>query len=167
MATIADRVPIVQSLLGGRTDKSSLISQWLANGYRDLAHSIPFETLEDTQNSSCVASIDTYQYPPSARAIKAITLGVPAVNAASYRPLYKRNAAIIDRYSPVPTGVPAIWCPFGTNFIVRPVPNDAYPLIIRFWQVVAIGTNPDGSPNYTASPRAAGSCLCRPTGMAQ
>ena len=138
MAIIADRVGIVASLLGGRTDISTDISRWLANSYRDLANSIPFETLEIVTNGQCLVNIDTVDYPADARAIKALSLGVPVGSPTSFRPVYKRNVAITDRYAPTPTGVPSIWAPWAQQMILRQVPNDNYPLIIRYWQLVTL-----------------------------
>lgn len=138
MATIGDEVTVVASLLGGRTDLNSQISQWLANGYRDLASTVPFETLEETDNQVCVPNIGEYDYPSEARAIKSLTIQVPASSPASSRPLYKRNVNIIDRYIGVNPGVPAIWAPYNQQMILRPLPNDSYPLIVRYWEKVVI-----------------------------
>lgn len=136
MATVNDRIPIVTSLLGGRTDQASNISNWIFNSYKDLAFAVPFEELELTQNTLSVQNINTVPYPSDARAIKFITLGFPAANATSFRPLWKRNVGILDRYAPTPTGVPAIWAPFNNQILLAQTPNDNYPLIIRYWQKV-------------------------------
>jgi hypothetical protein len=139
MATIGSRVSTVASLLGGRTDLNTNISGWIANTYRDLANSIPFETLEATQAPTpCVPNSDTLDYPPDARAIKSITMGFPVGLPTSQRPLYKRNAAIIDRYATTPTGVPSIWAPFGSQIVLRQVPDQPYPLTIRYWLKVTL-----------------------------
>ncbi len=137
MSTIGDRVSNVISLLGGRSDISSSVSQWLASGYRDLAMSIPFETLEKTDQPLTVSGIDAYDYPADARAIKSITIGLPATNPTSFPPLRKRNMAILDRYTNVP-GVPSIWAPFNSQFFLRAVPDNAYTLTIRYWQTVTL-----------------------------
>jgi hypothetical protein len=135
--SIGDHVGTVASLLSGRTDQNASISQWLLNGYRDIAHTIPFETLEDTQDPyPCVANFPTLDYPSNARAIKSITLGFPASTPTSERPLYKRNKAIINRYASTPTGVPSIWAPYAYQIHLRMVPDDAYPLIVDFWRKV-------------------------------
>lgn len=134
MATIGNQVSAVASLLGGRTDLNSQISNWLAAGYRDIASTVPLETLEDTEDGICVSGIGEYDYPSSARAIKALSIQVPAGSPKSSRPLYKRNVDIIDRYVGVLPGVPAVWAPFNTEIVMRPVPNDSYPFIVRFWQ---------------------------------
>lgn len=138
MATIGDRVSLVASLLGGRTDLNANISQWIANAYRELGNTIPFETLEIVTNAVCLTGIDTVDYPPDARAIMALSLGVPVGTPTSFRPLYKKNVAIIDRYAPTPTGVPSIWAPWAKQMILRQVPNDNYPLTIRYWQLVTL-----------------------------
>ncbi len=137
MAIINDRISIVTALLGGRTDLAASISQWIASGYRDLAATIPFETLELTDSVLCVPNIDAYDYPTDARAIKSLTMGIPAAVPTQFPPLYKRNMAILDRYTNVP-GVPSIWAPFNSQFFLRAIPNDSYPLTIRYWQKVVI-----------------------------
>lgn len=141
--TIGDRVPIVADLLGGRTDKNDSISKWIASGYRDLAHSIPFETLEETIDDLTVFGQDTLLYPGTARAIKSITLGRPSVNPSSWTPLKKRNKAIINRYDTTKPGVPAIWAPFAQRMYLRPVPNDSYPVIVDYWVKVNVDINAD------------------------
>lgn len=134
--TIADHIIPVVSLLGGRTDKNSDISKWILAGYRDIAHTVPFEDLEVVQATACVANIGTVDYPTDARAIKSVTLQFPVQNPVSNRPIYKRNKAITDRYAITPTGVPSIWAPFNYQMHLRQVPNDSYPLIINYWQKV-------------------------------
>ena len=139
MSTVNDLVPLVASLLGGRTDLNSNIAGWIVNGYQDLTSTIPFCTLELTQNSSTVANVDTYDYPSDARAIKSLTLAVNNSGSGNApRQLRKRNIQIIDQYQTINTSVPAVWAPFANQFILRPVPDDAYPLIIRYWQTAQI-----------------------------
>lgn len=135
MATIGDRATIIVSLLGGRTDLAAQISQWLANSYRDLASTVPFEELEDSESNLTVSAIGSYDYPATARAIKSLTL----VQNTAPIPLWKRNMTILDRYpTTVGLGVPSIWAPFGRQYFLRPVPNDSYELIVRFWQQAVI-----------------------------
>lgn len=139
MATIADEVSIVADLLGGRTDQEANIERWIAATYRDIASTIPFETLEATENTVLVANADApIDYPTDARAIKSIVIGIPAAAPTTQTPLYKRNVAIIDRYGTSSTGIPSIWAPFGNQIVLRAVPNDAYPLTIRYWQKVVL-----------------------------
>jgi hypothetical protein len=137
MSTIGERIPIVASLLGGRTDLNNLISLWLLNGYRDLASTIPFETLESTEDNLTAPNQPTLDYPGDARAIKALTLSVPSSGPTSQRPLYKRNMAILDRYAVQPTGIPSIWAPFQNQIHLRQVPDKSYPVVVRYWRKVS------------------------------
>jgi len=137
METIAQHIPIVRSMLGGRTDIDAKITQWLVNGYRDIAHTIPFETLEFSVNVLTVANIESYMYPAGARGIKAITMGIPPSNPASFVPLYKKNMAIIDRYARQP-GQPSIWAPWGNQFYLRAIPNNSYQIVLRCWHWVEL-----------------------------
>lgn len=131
MATIGSLVSTVASLLGGRTDLNTKISGWIVDGYRDIAMTIPFETLEDTSEITTVSGFDSYDYPSGARGIKSVSVSLPGI-PNSIRPLWKRNIARIDRYPMVP-GMPSIWAPFGTQIVVRSVPNGQYVLTVRFW----------------------------------
>src|SRR5262252_520655 len=130
--TIADRVPIVRGLLGGREDKDQEIANWIGNSYLSLGSSLPFETLEDTLSPITSSGLDNYPYPPTARAIKSIVIGIPAANPQTFPPLIKKNMQLLDRYGPQP-GVPSLWAPWSNLFYLRQVPNDSYLLIIRFW----------------------------------
>src|SRR5215831_20087819 len=89
--TIADRLPIVRGLLGGREDKDTEIANWIANSYQSLGSSLPFETLEDTANPTTVAGTDNYPYPPTARGIKSIVIGIPAANPQTFRRSSKKT----------------------------------------------------------------------------
>ena len=129
VTTVGSQVATVASLLGNRTDLNAKISQWLVDGYYDLATTIPFETLEDSEENVTVAGIDSYDYPENARAIKDLTI---YVNKAP-RQLYKRNMKIIRQYQAQTTSIPAIWAPFGTQYVLRGVPNGAYPMTVDFW----------------------------------
>lgn len=132
--TITSQVNTVVSLLGNRSDLSTKIASWIADGYRDIAMTIPLETLEETETDQTVFGIDSYNYPASARAIKSLSLFIS--NAP--RQLTKRNIQIIDQYQTQNPAVPAVWAPFNNQMIVRPVPNGSYDMTIRFWQTPQI-----------------------------
>ena len=145
MNTIGDEVITVQGLLGGRSDKNAQISLWLANAYRDLATSIPFETLESTEDHCLPVSLlgewppyNRLKYPRDARAIKAVNLGQPAHWPTAWRPIFKRNIDLVDRYTAVNPSVPAIWAPFGRYMVFAPPANAPYPVRIRYWRKVVI-----------------------------
>jgi hypothetical protein len=139
--TIGDTVDDVKDLLGNRSDITARISRWIASGYRDIATTIPFETLEQTDNTFLVPNVDTYDYLQGARAVKSITLGFPAGVPQSWRPLRKRNVKILDRYNTSTPGTPSIWAPFNQQYIIRNVPDNAYQLIVRYWMSVQIDPN--------------------------
>src|SRR5215831_804099 len=135
---IGDLVNDVADLLGNRSDINTRISKWIAYGYRDIGHAIPFEELEETDYTLLVPNLGGYDYPIGARAIKSMTMGFPAGKPTSRRPLRKRNIKILDRYNLSTPGTPSIWAPFKNQFHVRPVPDQGYPLIIRFWKKVQL-----------------------------
>lgn len=134
--TIGSLVSPVASLLGNRTDLASKITEWIKGGYYDLATTIPFETLEESESTQTISGIDSYDYPEGARAIKDLTIYIS--NAP--RTLFKRNMKIIRQYQRLNSSVPSIWAPFGGQFYLRGVPNGAYPLDIDFWKWPTIAT---------------------------
>lgn len=145
MATIGDEVIPVVSLLGGRSDKTAQIAVWLANAYRDLASTLPFETLECTHIGVFPVTLlgrwpayNTIDYPEHCRAIKSINIGQPAPSPAAWRPVFKRNVNIIDRYASVNPSVPAVWAPFRDHLVFAPPSNGPYPYIMRYWRKVVI-----------------------------
>jgi hypothetical protein len=143
---IGDLVPAVASLLGGRSDSNDKISQWIAAGYRDIGTSIPLETLEASASILCVPGTQSYGYPSDARGIKDLTIQIPSqtqtspTTANSFRPLYKKNMSIVRRYATNTWGVPSIWAPFKNTIWLAPVPNQGYPLIVDYWQLVVLNS---------------------------
>src|SRR6185369_10399407 len=111
MADIASRVTRVEFLLGNRTDIDDRIIEWLGDAYLDLGMSVPFDELEDSADDAFVADQVDYDYPETARAVKALT---GFVNGSPY-PLYKRDIRVVERFptNTGVTGVPAIWAPFN------------------------------------------------------
>jgi len=129
VSLISDRVATVQLMLGNRADLASRIPVWLANAYVELASNIPFSDLEDSDTILTVAGADTYDYPASARGIVASTL---TVNSQP-RPLTKKNIAYIDIYPSTNRGIPVVWAPFNYKQVLRPIPDDGYMIVRRFW----------------------------------
>jgi hypothetical protein len=76
-----------------------------------------------------VANVDSYDYPTSARAIKACTLVFQNVP----RPVRKKNIEYIDNYPVTSPGTPVIWAPYHYQQVFRPVPDLVYTIIRRFW----------------------------------
>jgi len=132
--TIGDRIDTVVSLLAGRTDKNSSISSWVMNSYRELAMSVPFEELEESDNPTLVPNIPTLDYPINARGIKALEIGFPFNNPQTSAPVIKRNKDILNRYIFTPPGQPAIWAPYGGQMWFGPVPLYPYPLVRDYWR---------------------------------
>lgn len=129
MATITDRVPRIQFLLGNRTDIDDQIIQWAGDAYLELGSSIPFDELEETEEDQFVVDQSDYEYPDNARAVKALTA---FINDAPY-PLMKKDIRVVSRYMTSTPGVPAIWAPYNSVIIVRPVPQDTYDFEWRYW----------------------------------
>lgn len=145
MTTIEDLLPQVRMELGGRTDQDANIRQWIKDAYLDVGMTFPLETLEVSLTTQTVQDTDTYAYPNDCRAIKALTLMNNLSTPASPVPLTKKNIQVVRRYQIGTTGVPAIWAPFGTNFMLRATPNYTYDLIIDYWQIPQMAVAADGS----------------------
>lgn len=138
MALISDRTTTVQPMIGNRTDLSARIPIWTANAYIELASNIPFPDLEATDVLSTVGSSgpqnfppanDTYDYPTNAQGILSCTIIVQNVPY----PVSKKNIEYIDQYPTLYPGRPVIWAPFNYHQIFRPVPDQSYQVIRRFW----------------------------------
>lgn len=127
---LSDFTDKVKFNLGNRSNIDDRIRNWLVDAYREIAMGYPLETLELSVVSSTVQDIDAYDYPDDARAIKALTI----TNNNSPVPLIPKNIQVIRRYQVTTTGVPAIWCGWQNQMLLRAVPNGAYPLYIDYWQ---------------------------------
>src|SRR5262245_58186120 len=113
--TLGSFIPQMVSKLGGRTDLNSSITRWLKDAYRDLAMSYPFETLESTFVATTTPGLDTYPYPTNTRGMKALTL----INGTTPFSMKKKNIEVVRRYETGKRGTPAVWTPYGDNFIIR------------------------------------------------
>lgn len=129
MATLGTYVSKLAGKIGGRTDINDKITQWLMESYREIAMSYDLETLETSVEVTWVVGTAEYAYPDDARAIKAFTY----LQGNSPVVVTKKDIRIVRRH-PLATGAPAIWAPFGAEYILRPVPNLAYVATIDYWR---------------------------------
>lgn len=130
MATFDDQLPQLRFELGGRTDIDDRILGWQKEAYREIGMAYPFEELEESTQDITVPNVDAYDYPPTARAIKALTI----VDGDSPYEVKKKNIIVVRRYQVNKPGRPAIWAPYGNQFLLRAVPDKAYTLLIDFWE---------------------------------
>jgi hypothetical protein len=136
--TFADLMPKVRNNLGGRTDITTRIYGWLEDAYKEIAMGFDLETLEATEDNLTVAGIDSYPYPATARAIKALT-----IFNLSNQPvqLFKKNIQVVRKYQAGVNGLPSLWAPFGNNYILRVIPDNAYTLTVDYWELPVIDTD--------------------------
>ena len=144
MTTISDRAVEVAKMLGGRSDLTSRIYDWLGGAYIELGMGYDFEELEETVDVTITgtAEDDTYDYPSVAaaapvpeqptRAVKSIVLLDSTTSTTRVVPLMKKNVQWTDKLIPS-LGVPAIWAPFKNSIILRPVPNENWTMRCRVW----------------------------------
>lgn len=133
MAIIGDSVTTVQLNLGNRADLASRISYWLAKAYIDLGMSYPFEELEASIDDNFLPSIDVYDYPDGARAIKTLSMQV-APN--SVQPVKRRDIKVIRRYTTQQIqGPPSIYGTRAKQILVRPVPDKQYVFTWDLWML--------------------------------
>lgn len=148
---IGDRAATIQLMLGNRTDLTSRIPTWTANGYIELASNIPFPDLEASDYLQTTAgggfppTGDTYAYPTDARGILSATMYINNVP----RPLKKKNIEYVDLYPTFTPGPPAIWAPFNYQMVLRPVPDQAYTILRRFWTNPVVDFTDSSSINGT------------------
>lgn len=143
--TLGSFVAQVRPKLGNRTDIDDRITQWLMEAYREISMGYDLETLEATVQNTMVSGIDTYAYPVGARAIKSLMF----MNGVSPVIPTLKDIRVVRRYQINTFGVPAIWGPFGSNFMVRPTPNQAFPMTIDYWVMPTIVTTSTATINAT------------------
>ena len=97
-------------------------------------------------------NVDVYQLPDLCRSIRAITLLFG--NSQQPRPVRRRHIRVIRRYQTASQGPPSIYAPFNpggqSSIIVRPVPDQAYPLVWDIVQKPTFATTPPAQTNYLA-----------------
>lgn len=138
---LGDFIPDVRKNIGGRTDQDDNISKWLRDAYREIAGGYPLETLETSDQDVAVPGIDTYSYPENCRALKSITLVDSAVTGATPIQPKKKNLQVVRRYPALPSGTPAVWAPFGLEYIIRPAPSRAFTIFLDFWKKIDLAAN--------------------------
>lgn len=148
MAIIGDSVATVQLNLGNRSDLAARISQWLAYAYIDLGMSYPFEELEDTVDDMFLPTIDVYDYPVTARAIKTLSM---TIGTDSQQPIKRKDIKVIRRYSTASqSGPPSIYGTRAKQILVRPVPGQAYPFKWDIWSLPAVDQTDTSTINASA-----------------
>lgn len=109
---------------------------WLKDAYTEICLGYRFEELETSVNDVFVPNIDVYQLPALCRTLRAITLLYGT--SQQPRPVRRRHIRNIRRYQTSSLGPPSIYAPFNPggqpSIIVRPVPDQGYPLI---WDIVS------------------------------
>lgn len=139
MTAISDLVSDVAFGLGNRTDLTSgspsKVAGYVQKAYVDLGSSYRFELLQVTKENLVFSeNEDTYAYPADARAINAITAQDANGNAL---PVRKKDIHTIRRFGTNP-GPPSIYAPYGTNFIIRSIPDQEYTYTLDYWQIPQI-----------------------------
>jgi len=137
--TLGSFVPSVRFNLGNRTDIDDQISGWLRDAYREIAMGYPLETLEESTEDATVSGIDTYSYPENARGLKSLVV----MNGVQPVPLTKKNIQVVRRYQINTPGIPSIWAPFGSQYIMRATPNGTYTILIDYWKKPALDADED------------------------
>jgi hypothetical protein len=161
MATLGNLAGEINAMLGNRRDvltyttfptvpnpqDSDRLMIWLKDAYTEICLGYRFEELETSVTDSFVPSIDVYALPALCRSLRAITLLFGGNQEP--RPVRRRHIRNIRRYQTVMGGPPCIYAPFNPggqpSIIVRPVPDQAYPLI---WDIVQKPTF-SATPNHT------------------
>lgn len=136
MPTLGDFAPQVRWNLGNRTDIDDKIAIWLRDAYREITMGYDLETMEQSTEDSASPGEDTYAYPENARAIKALTFVDPTNSTTTPIQPKKKNIQVVRRYpkgTAASGNTPAVWAPFGSNYLVRPAPNKVYIIEIDFW----------------------------------
>src|ERR1700751_5929255 len=149
MATLGSLAGEINAELGNRSDvmtytafpgtpnlqDTDRLALWLKDAYNEICLGYRFEELETSVNDIFVPSIDIYQLPTLCRTLRAITLLYGSNQQP--RPVRRRHIRNIRRYQTSSQGPPSIYAPFNPvgqpSIIVRPVPDQVFPLI---WDIV-------------------------------
>lgn len=111
---------------------TSRILGWLRDAYVNLAMSIPFSELEETISFLTQQGQPVYDYPPTVRAIKALTLYRPDGTVIT---IETKDIKFIRKMNSITPSAPSIWCDFAQQIIFRPVPdgNGPYTCLLDTW----------------------------------
>jgi hypothetical protein len=131
----------------GNLQDSDRMALWIREAYNEITYNYRFEELEQGVTGMCIAGIDFYKYPPLMRRIRAVTILFPlSAGQQEPRPVRRRHIRNIRRYQTSNQGPPSIYAPYnpgtGAGIILRPVPDQGYPLI---WDIVL-------KPTYNTTP---------------
>lgn len=150
MVTLGSLAGEINTMLGNRRDvmtyttfpsvpnlqDTDRLAIWLKDAYTEICLGYRFEELETSVTDVFVPGTDVYQLPALCRTLRAITLLFGS--AQQPRPVRRRHIRNIRRYQTSSTGPPSIYAPFNPggqpSIIVRPVPDQGYPLI---WDIVS------------------------------
>jgi hypothetical protein len=161
MATLGSLAGDVNAVLGNRQDvltyttfptvpnmqDTDRLAIWMKEAYTEIALGYRFEELETSVTDSFVPTIDIYALPSLCRMLRSVTLLFGT--AQQPRPVRRRHIRNIRRYQTVSGGPPSIYAPFNPggqpSIIVRPVPDQGYPLIWDIVQKPTFATTPVGA----------------------
>jgi len=150
MATLGSLAGDINAVLGNRQDvltyttfpsapnmqDADRLAIWMKEAYNEICLGYRFEELETAVVDAFVPNNDVYQLPTLCRSLRAVTLLFGS--SQQPRPVRRRHIRNIRRYQTSSQGPPSIYAPFNPggqpSIIVRPVPDQGYPLI---WDIVS------------------------------
>src|SRR5882724_2645872 len=150
MATLGSLAGEINAMLGNRRDvltyttfptvpnpqDSDRLMLWLKDAYTEICLGYRFEELEQAITDVFVPTIDTYQLPALCRFLRSVSILVGTQQQP--RLVKRRHIRNIRRYQSTSLGPPSVYAPFNPggqpSIIVRPVPDQGYPLI---WDIQA------------------------------
>lgn len=161
MATLGSLAGEINAMLGNRRDvltyitfptvpdpqDSDRLMIWLKDAYTEICLGYRFEELEQSVTDVFVPTIDVYQLPALCRMLRSVSILVGTQNQP--RLIKRRHIRNIRRYQTTSLGPPSVYAPYNPggqpSIIVRPVPDQGYPLI---WDIQAKPTF-DATANHT------------------
>lgn len=150
MATLGSLSGEINAMLGNRRDvltyttfpsvpnpqDSDRLMIWLKEAYTEICLGYRFEELEQSVTDTFVATVDTYQLPALCRMLRSVSILVGTQQQP--RLIKRRHIRNIRRYQTTSLGPPSVYAPYNPggqpSIIVRPVPDQGYPLI---WDIQA------------------------------
>jgi len=124
--TLDDYRTDVQSALGDRGFGNERLDRWINFGYLDLAGSVDFEVLDDSEVVATVAATQTIDAPDNAMIVKLVR-DTTSDNLLGWNP-----KAELFRKSMVTQGVPLNWTRHKDLIYLSPIPDAEYSLLVIF-----------------------------------
>ena len=134
---------LVTRNLGGRTDLTAFISEWINSCYLDIVTRgkfpelrqfapVPIPELDDT--TTWVTEADVPDYPMASNALFPVSMR----DMTNDQPIAQRGIRWYDKYRDTTPGKPVRYAIYGGRYYLDPTPDDGYTIQERFRKKVSL-----------------------------